>query len=171
MIVNCIDRREIALVGQSDARDRRHGDPFSPECCARSSGEGLHERRSLRVPTCAQHDAGMIPHPPTVVIEKLTPLIEGGRYPIKRTVGEDTVVEADIFKDGHDVVSAVLKWRKVGGVKWNETAMTPIPRTMDRWRGTMSVYENAVYEFTDRSVGRFLSKLAARIRNQVRGPV
>ena len=55
----------------------------------------------------------MIPHPPTVVIEKLTPLIDGGRYPIKRTVGEDTVVEADIFKDGHDVVSAVLKWRKV----------------------------------------------------------
>ena len=97
----------------------------------------------------------MIPHPPTVVIEKLTPLIEGGRYPIKRTVGEDTVVEADIFKDGHDVVSAVLKWRKVGGVKWNETAMTPIPRTMDRWRGTMSVYENAVYEFTIEAWGDF----------------
>ena len=97
----------------------------------------------------------MIPHPPTVVIEKITPLIDGGRYPIKRSIGEDTVVEADIFKDGHDVVSAVLKWRKVGEAKWNETAMVPIPRSMDRWRGTMSVYENAVYEFTIEAWGDF----------------
>ena len=48
---------------------------------------------------------------PTAVIENLQPLIDGGRYPIKRVVGEDLVVEADIFKDGHDVVAAVLKWR------------------------------------------------------------
>ena len=48
---------------------------------------------------------------PSVVIENLQPLIEGGRYPIKRIVGEDLAVEADIFKDGHDVVAAVLRWR------------------------------------------------------------
>ena len=46
---------------------------------------------------------------PTAVIENLQPLINGGRYPIKRVVGEDLVVEADIFKDGHDVVAAVLE--------------------------------------------------------------
>ena len=49
---------------------------------------------------------------PAAVIENLQPLIDGGRYPIKRVVGEDLVVEADVFKDGHDVVAAALKWRR-----------------------------------------------------------
>src|SRR5207249_11999680 len=48
---------------------------------------------------------------PSTVIENLQPLIDGGRYLVKRIAGEDLVVEADIFKDGHDVVAAVLKWR------------------------------------------------------------
>jgi starch synthase (maltosyl-transferring) len=37
---------------------------------------------------------------PTAVIENIQPLVDGGRYPIKRAVGEDLVVEADVFKDG-----------------------------------------------------------------------
>jgi len=51
---------------------------------------------------------------PTAVIENLSPLIDGGRYPIKRIVGDDLAVEADIFKDGHDIVAAALKWRLMG---------------------------------------------------------
>jgi starch synthase (maltosyl-transferring) len=97
----------------------------------------------------------MIPRPPSVVIEKISPLVDGGRYPIKRTVGEDITIEADIFKDGHDVVSALLKWRKLGAVRWAETPMAPIAGSMDRWRGTMSVYENAEYEFTIEAWGDF----------------
>ena len=61
---------------------------------------------------------------PTAVIENLEPLIDGGRYPIKRVVGEDLVVAADVFKDGHDVVAAILKWRVLGDAHWHETAMT-----------------------------------------------
>ena len=83
---------------------------------------------------------------PAAVIENLEPLIEGGRYPIKRVVGEDVVVEADVFKDGHDIVAAVLKWRIVGQPKWHETAMHFVDN--DRWRGVFSVYENATYEYT-----------------------
>ena len=83
---------------------------------------------------------------PAAVIENLQPLIEGGRYPIKRVVGEDVAVEADIFKDGHDIVAASLKWRVVGQPKWHETAMRLVEN--DRWRGVFSVYENATYEYT-----------------------
>jgi len=79
----------------------------------------------------------------TVVIENVTPLVDGGRYPIKRAVGQDIDVEADIFMAGHDVVSAVLKWRVRGKPRWSETAMTPIPNGQDRWRGVLSVFENA----------------------------
>jgi starch synthase (maltosyl-transferring) len=83
---------------------------------------------------------------PSAVIENLRPLIDGGRYPIKRVIEEDLVVEADIFKDGHDVVAAVLKWRILGDSRWQETPMTHFDN--DRWRGACTFYENAVYEYT-----------------------
>jgi starch synthase (maltosyl-transferring) len=83
---------------------------------------------------------------PTAVIENLRPLIDGGRYPVKRVVGDDLAVEADVFKDGHDVVAAALKWRALGETSWHETPMTLVDN--DRWRGVCTVYENATYEYT-----------------------
>ena len=83
---------------------------------------------------------------PTAVIENLQPLVDGGRYPVKRVIGEDLMVEADVFKDGHDVVAARLKWRMLGELKWHETAMTPLEN--DRWRGACTLYENTTYEYT-----------------------
>ena len=90
----------------------------------------------------------MTPRPPTVVIENVSPLIDGGRYVVKRCVGEGLTVEADIFKDGHDVVSAVLKWRAAGAAAWHETPMATVPWGMDRWRGTCAFFENGFYEVT-----------------------
>src|SRR3954471_20684039 len=87
-------------------------------------------------------------HPPTVVIENILPLLDGGRYPIKRAVGEDLTVEADIFKDGHDITTAVLKWRKKGEERWHETPMLPIPNGNDRWKAVCSLFANSVYEYT-----------------------
>ncbi len=83
---------------------------------------------------------------PSAVIENLQPLVDGGRYPAKRIVGEDLVVEADIFKDGHDVVAAVLKWRVLGERRWRETPMAYIDN--DRWRGVCPLYDIAIYEYT-----------------------
>ena len=83
---------------------------------------------------------------PSAVIENLQPLVDGGRYPTKRIVGEDLVVEADIFKDGHDVVAAVLKWRVLAERRWRETPMAYIDN--DRWRGGCTLYDIAIYEYT-----------------------
>jgi len=83
---------------------------------------------------------------PSAVIENLQPLIDGGRYPVKRVVGEDLVVEADIFKDGHDVVAAVLKWRVLGKRAWRETPMIFVDN--DRWRGVCTLYDEALHEYT-----------------------
>src|SRR3954453_14198667 len=83
---------------------------------------------------------------PTAVIENLQPLVDGGRYPIKRVVGEDLIVTADVFKDGHDVVAARLKWRVLGETRWHETAMTLLEN--DRWRGVCTLYQNTTYEYT-----------------------
>ncbi len=83
---------------------------------------------------------------PSVVIDNLQPLIDCGRSAIKRIVGEDLVVEADIFKDGHDVVAAILKWRVVGKRAWRETPMTFVDN--DRWRGVCTLYDQAIHEYT-----------------------
>jgi starch synthase (maltosyl-transferring) len=84
----------------------------------------------------------------TVVIENLEPLVDAGRYPLKLAGGQDLTVAADIYMAGHDVVTALLKWRVRGRQRWNETAMKPIPNGQDRWTGVLSVFENAEYEFT-----------------------
>ena len=81
----------------------------------------------------------------SVVIENLQPLLDGGHYPIKRVIGEDLVVEADIFKDGHDVVAAVLKWRVVGKRACRETPMSFVDN--DRWRGVCTLYDEAIHEY------------------------
>ena len=86
--------------------------------------------------------------PSTVTIENLQPLDEGGRYPLKRIVGDTLRVQADIFKDGHDLVSARLKWRKLGERNWHCTPMHQIPNGNDRWHGEAAFFENARFEFT-----------------------
>jgi len=84
-------------------------------------------------------------HAPTVVIDDLYPCLEGGRYPIKRVVDEPLEVYADIFKDGHDVITAVLKWRKAGAKRWFEAAMSSLEN--DRWKGRCSFAAPGRWEY------------------------
>jgi starch synthase (maltosyl-transferring) len=72
-----------------------------------------------------------------VIIEGVTPEIDGGCFPIKRIAGEHVVVEADIFTDSHDAISAVLLYRAEGDTDWAEAPMTEIVN--DRWRGMFSI--------------------------------
>lgn len=90
-------------------------------------------------------------HFPTVVIEKITPLIDGGRYPIKRTPGETIEFEADIFKDGHDLVTAMLRWRPRDEATWQETPMQPLVN--DRWSGRCTFSDIGPWEVTIQAWG------------------
>jgi len=91
-----------------------------------------------------------------VVIEAVTPEIDGGRFPIKRVVGESVFVEADIFADGHDLLAARLLSRKEGVSPWSEVPMKQ--GVNDRWRGTFIVEEEGIYSYTIQAwVDRFLS--------------
>src|SRR5581483_3169954 len=87
-----------------------------------------------------------------VVIENVSPQIDAGRYAVKRTAGERVIVEADLFADGHDTLSAVVKYRKtVPGTaavpaQWHEAPMTLVEN--DRWRGGFTVSEIGEYTFT-----------------------
>jgi starch synthase (maltosyl-transferring) len=81
-----------------------------------------------------------------VVIESLQPKIDGGKYPIKRTVGERVVVEADIHADGHDVLSAVVLYRRDQESAWREAAMRPLVN--DRWQGQFDIESLGFYFYT-----------------------
>jgi len=72
-----------------------------------------------------------------VVIEGVRPELDGGRFPIKRTLGERVVVEADVFADGHDAVACAVLWRGADEPGWSRTPMQPLVN--DRWRGGFSV--------------------------------
>ncbi|HWL49461.1 MAG TPA: maltotransferase domain-containing protein, partial [Acidimicrobiia bacterium] len=67
-----------------------------------------------------------------VVIEAESPQVDGGRFAVKRVVGEAVAIEADVFGDGHDAIGALLRHRKTGSRRWAETRMTDMGN--DRWR-------------------------------------
>src|SRR5438874_2209037 len=67
-------------------------------------------------------------------IEDVYPLIDGGRFPVKRIAGERVEVWADIYRDGHDVVSAALVWRREREREWRREPMTH--HSNDRWGGS-----------------------------------
>lgn len=81
-----------------------------------------------------------------VVIEAVKPEIDAGRFPIKRTVGEKVVVEADVFTDGHDLIDCVLRHRKETAPDWIEVPMTPLVN--DRWRAEFRVTELGRYRYS-----------------------
>lgn len=81
-----------------------------------------------------------------VIIESVYPEVDAGRFPIKRTVGDLVIVEADAFTDSHDAIACVLQYRKAGASDWQETRMTALPN--DRWRGTFAVDELGRYDYT-----------------------
>jgi starch synthase (maltosyl-transferring) len=81
-----------------------------------------------------------------VVIENVTPQVDRGRFPIKRTVGESVTVEADVFADGHDVVACEVRHRPAGAAEWRRVPMAPIGN--DRWRGRFAAECPGRHEYT-----------------------
>lgn len=81
-----------------------------------------------------------------VIIENVQPVVEGGLYPAKRTVGETVQVTAAIFGDGHDHLRASLLFKKKGTAKWHTKEM--LPAYNDEWTASFVVEEKGAYVFT-----------------------
>ncbi|WP_126173538.1 alpha-1,4-glucan--maltose-1-phosphate maltosyltransferase [Altericroceibacterium xinjiangense] len=82
---------------------------------------------------------------PRLVIEDISPSVEGGDFPIKRVVGETVTVEATVFADGHEQLAAELRWRPVNEDQWSSARMTQLPN--DRWRAEFPVERMGRHEF------------------------
>jgi starch synthase (maltosyl-transferring) len=87
----------------------------------------------------------MVPAPARVVIESVRPQVDGGRYPVKRVVGEEVQVEADVFADGHDQVACELLWKFEDEKKWRSVPMEF--RHNDHWAASFTVEKLGRYQY------------------------
>ncbi len=71
--------------------------------------------------------------PARIQIENVWPMLDCGRYPVKRTLGRRVAVWADIFRDGHEILRAAVKYRPVGSRAWLQVPMEH--DEADRWHG------------------------------------
>jgi starch synthase (maltosyl-transferring) len=123
---------------------------------------------------------------PRIAIEAVTPSVDGGRFPVKRSVGESVDIEADVFMDGHDKMGVALLWRANDERDWRETRMrhigndrwtAPLPLTrvgrylfaVEAWRDAFATYRDELQKKTDAGLnvsveleeGRLLVEAAA----------
>jgi starch synthase (maltosyl-transferring) len=81
-----------------------------------------------------------------VIIEAASPEVDGGAFPAKRVLGDVVQAEADIFTDGHDVISAIVLHRHDGDADWQEVRMRELVN--DRWRAEFPVESLGFHFFT-----------------------
>ena len=79
--------------------------------------------------------------PPRIVIQLASPAVDGGRYPAKRVVGDTVRVRADVFRDGHEILRAVVRYRGPGSRRWVESPLRPVDAHVNgvRWEGAFPV--------------------------------
>jgi starch synthase (maltosyl-transferring) len=90
---------------------------------------------------------------PRIQIQSVEPLLDCGRYTVKRTVGETVEVYATLVKDGHDTLAGAVRVKGPGDARWREEPLVPLGE--DRWAGSFPVdrpgrWQFAVTAWTDR---------------------
>lgn len=83
-----------------------------------------------------------------ITIEHVSPQIDAGRYAVKREVGDTMDVTCSIFKDGHDLIKAVILCRLADSNEWWETPMTEVNHGLAQWYGQLWFGTNARYIYT-----------------------
>lgn len=83
-----------------------------------------------------------------ITIEHVSPQISAGRYAVKREVGDRMEVWANIFKDGHDLLKAVIMYRRADSDEWNDVPMWEVEHGLSLWGGDVVFDENTRYIYT-----------------------
>ena len=87
--------------------------------------------------------------PARIVIQGAAPAVDDGRYPAKRCVGDTVEVSADIFRDAHDLLRAVVRFRPVLSEAWDEAELHRIDAHLGgvRWAGSFVADRTGRWEF------------------------
>ena len=87
--------------------------------------------------------------PARIQIQDVQPVLDCGRWPVKRSAGDAVEVTATIFRDGHDVLGAAVRYKAAPARTWQESPLEPLGN--DRWRG----------RFTTDTCGRWCFRIEA----------
>ena len=80
-----------------------------------------------------------------VVIEEVMPQVNGGRYPACRIIGDEVLVTAAVFGDGHDHVAARLLYKHKSERRWRFVTMEAVGN--DIWSGAFTVNKLGPWRF------------------------
>jgi starch synthase (maltosyl-transferring) len=83
--------------------------------------------------------------PPRIQIQDVSPQVDCGRYPVKRTVGDLVEVSARIFRDGHETLGAAVRHKRPDATRWSETPLEPLGN--DLWAGSIEVDRPGLWSF------------------------
>jgi starch synthase (maltosyl-transferring) len=88
--------------------------------------------------------------PRRIVIQYPTPSVDAGRYPAKRCVGDRVDVSADVFRDGHELIRAVVLYRGPGDSDWQEVELRRIDAHLGgvRWAASFELRRPGRWQYT-----------------------
>jgi starch synthase (maltosyl-transferring) len=108
------------------------------------------------VGTAAAPAPSRSPPPDRLVIQYPSPAVDEGHFPAKRCVGDTVTVSADVFRDGHELLRAVVRYRGPDDAEYSEAEMHRIDKHLGgvRWAGRFAVdrpgrWEYAIEAWTD----------------------
>jgi starch synthase (maltosyl-transferring) len=84
--------------------------------------------------------------PSRVFVEQVAPAVDAGPYAVKRVLGDELRVEADLICDGHDIVAGRLLIRAPGANRWDIVRLQPLVN--DRFAATFTLDRQGIWEFT-----------------------
>jgi starch synthase (maltosyl-transferring) len=102
--------------------------------------------------------------PSSIITETVAPVIDAGRYAVKREVGDTLQVSADVFKEGHDQIAAVVRYRLGCEGDWREAEMHFIDN--DRWGGEFPLEQIGRYQFEIEAFPDFYATWSDELRKK-----
>ena len=80
-----------------------------------------------------------------VVVDYVSPQVNGGEFHIKRVVNQIVNVNAHVLVDGHDIIAASVLYKHEGEKKWQEVRMQL--DNNDEWFASFSVKKQGFYDY------------------------
>ncbi len=92
-----------------------------------------------------------------IVIEHVSPAVDGGLFAAKTSVGDIVPIEADVFTDGHDLPAARVLIRH-DDADWGEVPMVPLGN--DHWRSQLVITGARHVPLPHRGLDRYVGDVA-----------
>jgi starch synthase (maltosyl-transferring) len=81
-----------------------------------------------------------------VIVAAVRPELDGGRFAVKRVVGDVLEIEADLLVDGHDILAARVLFRHEHASEWSEQPLAPLGN--DRWHAVLPLSALGRWQYT-----------------------